>query len=131
MEIDTGILRPKKEGEFLMDSTPPLPVPFRPGKSIAMAIFKHQYGEDYSTSGISTSFDEAIAIKYAQHNKVIVKLCRKKIKELGVKEIDVSQELPDGHIRYPEDKEVILIFPLDSDFSAISRGIIVERYTLK
>ena len=122
-EIELNALKPKALGEFLLPPTPPLPVPFPLGETEVMAAFNHQYGEYYSTSGISTTFNKAIAEKYGKRHKVIVKLCRKKIKNLGIREL-VLADLDNNLIRYPEDEEVILIFPKNYDFS---QNIFIEK----
>lgn len=110
MEIKSGKIYPKELGEFILPPTPPLPVPFPLGKTEFMAMYKHQYGENYSTSGISVTSSKYIAAcKYGKRNGVVVKLCLKQIKEKGIKVITLKYKLANHLIRYPEDNESILL----------------------
>ncbi len=109
-EISKGCLMPKELGDFLLPPAPPLPVPFPIGVSEFMALYKHQYGEHYSTNGVSTTRSLVIALKkYGQEDGVVVKLDIKKMHECRIKILALSDKLKSHLIRCPEDSEVILV----------------------
>ena len=110
IEIKSGSIISKELGEFILPPTPPLPVPFPLGKTEFMAMYKHQYGESYSTSGISVTSSKYIAAsKYGKKNGVVVKLCLKRIKEKSIRVLTLKDKLANHLIRYPEDNESILL----------------------
>jgi len=131
-EILTGILKAKALGQFLAPATPPLPVPFPIGETEFMAMYKHQYGENYSTSGISVTSSREIAVeKYGLKFGVIVKFKVSSLLESGMSILSLKDELAPHLIRYPADEESIVLcehIPLSMVCEVISGKSNNEHY---
>ncbi|EJG0647064.1 hypothetical protein C2F74_RS05045 [Vibrio parahaemolyticus] len=131
-EILTGVIRAKSLGAFLAPATPSLPVPFPVGETEFMAMYKHQYGESYTTSGISVTSSRKIAVeKYGHRFGVVVKFKVSDLLDSGMVILSLENELASHLIRYPEDEESIVVcdhIPLSLICEVISEKPNNEHY---
>ena len=120
-EIEAGyVLIPKGQGPFL--ALPRLGIdtrlPFVLGATEEHAVKQHQMGEIFQTSGISTTPHLERAKYYAKTHRVIVKISRQRLAQLGIREYVVEEVLQpfSADILVPEDDEVILAHDTDGPF---------------
>jgi hypothetical protein len=116
-EIAAGCVPiPKSHAEFLAPPRLPNVLQVKLGPSIEHALREHQWLGRYQTRGVSATTRLEVAIRYAGHSRVVIRMVSEQLASHGIELYRVADYLPESLIEALGDDEVVLVRAVDGPY---------------